>query len=201
MPDSPLPEEDPIAMLAEALGRYIESVADDVNICCRHEKDTVVRRSADLFHVRRRFRESPAVLRTLTANVQALPAYGKKCSLSQWLEERTCLPSVWQRPGLKDVLHRGVRREWPMVVHVWRSAEEKTLIVEIVMQRSRGSLPEHPLRFLAMLIGCHEDIMPESVAAAEEGTRSTHWMPPREFLLEVLEPGTAMYLGVKLGGR
>lgn len=190
-------EQAAIDQLCTALSTYLAEVEANANMCLRHEQDAAVRGSKDLFHVRRAFPDSPALLAVLKARLQGMRGGGKRSALARELEERTRLASMWQRPGLKDYLHQGVACDgMAMVVHVWRSAQYKTVIVEIVAYRSRGDLPETPLHHVAVLLGCHEQLVPRHDFQVEPGQRGTHWKSPREFLLERLVPGTAAYQSV-----
>jgi hypothetical protein len=200
-------DDDGLGRLTMALAGYIEEVNDYRDTCLRHEEATVVTSARKTLSLLRLFPLTDAAREHVRNAAERLPGWER--SLFWAAEKKACMDlrrrtSILVASEAGDVVvTRGI--SWagrPVLVSATSTRDGRFLQVNLLIPEITEDLVELPLRRVAHGLGCHEYLLPESIARPVPRSKHrpdslplraylTRAMPPSLYASQCLWPGGA----------
>jgi hypothetical protein len=167
------PEDNGLASVAAALGRYLEEIDGYRRLCDGHRSTAAIRTPMKWLQVARSFEDTPDMVRRLQEVLQKLQPWEESYYWArlgtQWeaFKKRSAAHITPPGGAIEHLVLRGfVWMHTPVLGHVYRLPGHAGVSVELSAPPLPTDLPVLPLRALALLLDCHESLVPPRLAAA-----------------------------------
>ena len=172
-PPSPIPSDSPAVsdtLLAEALGSYLDEVAQYRSLCTKHEVTTGLCEEGEALHVLRLFPASDVIARHLCQAAARLPSWNEstawKGNKQEWQELERSMRS--RRAGCEQqspLVTRGIAwDDLPLLLFADTRKRDSVLKIDLLIPPLREDLPLLPLRTIAQTLLCHAYLVPEVIS-------------------------------------
>lgn len=141
-------------------------------ICRRYEQTAAIHNLGKSLQVYRMFRTDDTTARHLREASNALPSWGESLfhasNNKSWDKlQREITTRMERHTKQHPIVTRGVLFEGlPLLIHAYKFEPDPVMKMEIIVPSCTGSVPELPLRLIALVLQCHEYIVPEYIAPA-----------------------------------
>lgn len=179
--------DDPLSALATALIDYLTEIDGYRQTCLLHGTTAAMGEVLGLPCVRRRFRRTPELLDALRAAASGIP--GWRASLffragdTMWTEIQRETARTGPVLACQGLTFEG----FPLLLRV--TGDRRVITVDLLALPVPMTIPEHPLRFLAHLLRCHERLRPDRVRPLAASRRPERgWESVRRCAKRILTP-------------
>jgi hypothetical protein len=198
-------DADGLSALAAALAAYLAELDGYRAVCLRRGRSASIWDGGDGLRVRQEFGAADAVAETLRAAVLRLPGWDET---AWWPAGRERWAGLMRRTkaeaasaGGRRVALRGVAWDGrPALVSAGVPPGAAWLCVELVLPPLPADLPELPLRRVARALGCHEFLVPPSVALPPQASPGGGALTVREYLKRAMPNNLAVSQCIFGGG-
>lgn len=163
--------DDGLGTLTEALASYLDEIDGYRMTCLKHETSTAVRVERRLVRLSRLVRDDTTVRTHLQSVAARLPGWEVSPYWTMdgeaWQRRTQRLSQEQGKKALQTLFTRCIAWDGlPMFLQVHPGKAERTIAVELILLPFTPVLPQLTLRLIAILLRCHEHLLPSWLAAA-----------------------------------
>lgn len=164
--------QDGAQALSEALYGYLSEIDGYHMTCLKHEPTAAIHNVGQTLQVYRMFNTDEITAKHLREATDALPSWNqstfRKNDGHRWDKlQRDITVRMERHTKQHPIATRGVMFEGlPLLIHAYKFEPDPMMKMEVIVPPYSSPTPELPLRLIALVLQCHEHIVPEYIASA-----------------------------------
>jgi len=161
--------------LSEAIGGYLEEIAECNSICSRHDATTAIHTKGKTLQIYKQYERSEETARQIRDGSEALHSWTETHSwkyIGDTCEklEREVKTRMKKHSRLFPIVTKGI--EWegkPILIHAYKFEPDEAMKLELMLPGTDEEESELPLKTIASGLRCHEFLVP---------SHKTNGLPP-----------------------